>query len=47
MPFNHIDQTALEKVAPLYERVRTVIPEIEWPVFAPDIAAINELKKEK
>ena len=24
----------LERTAPLYDRVRTVIPKIEWPVFA-------------
>ncbi len=47
MQVNHVDETALEKVAPLYERVRKVIPEIEWPIHAPHIAAINELKKEK
>jgi len=47
MPANHIDEAILEKVAPLYERVKSVIPEIEWPVHAPHVAAINELKKEK
>ncbi len=31
----------------IYERVRHVIPEIEWPVHAPLIAAINELKEER
>src|SRR3569623_2000587 len=30
--------------APLYERVRHVIPAIEWPLMAPTIHAINELK---
>ncbi len=30
---------------PLYERLRDVIPEVEWPVHAPLIARINELKK--
>jgi quinolinate synthase len=30
--------------APLYERVRGVIPAIEWPVHAPYVAAIQELK---
>jgi len=30
--------------AALYERLRGVIPEIEWPVHAPYIAAINRLK---
>src|ERR1051326_1045282 len=33
--------------APLYERVKHVVPEIEWPVFAPYVAAINRLKREK
>lgn len=47
MAVNHIDAAILEKVAPLYERVKTVIPEIEWPFHAPHIEAINELKKEK
>ena len=31
----------------IYDRVKDVIPEIEWPVFAPYIDAINRLKKEK
>jgi quinolinate synthase len=34
-------------MAPLYARVSRVIPEIEWPVHAPYIAAINRLKREK
>jgi len=29
----------------LYERVKTVIPPMEWPVFAHDVAAILELKR--
>jgi quinolinate synthase len=33
--------------APIYERVRSVIPEIEWPVHAAYIAAINKLKSER
>jgi quinolinate synthase len=33
--------------APLYAKVKHVIPEIEWPVHAPVIAAINALKREK
>jgi quinolinate synthase len=33
--------------APIYERVRSVIPEIEWPVHAPYVAAINELKRRR
>ena len=47
MRANQVDEIALRKVAPLYERVRKVIPEIEWPIHAPHIAAINELKIEK
>src|SRR5512144_911077 len=33
--------------AQLYERLRDVIPEIEWPVHAPYIAAIRRLKVER
>ncbi|MDA0663517.1 MAG: quinolinate synthase NadA [Proteobacteria bacterium] len=35
------------QTAHLYAKVERVIPEIEWPVFAPQIAAINALKKER
>jgi quinolinate synthase len=35
------------ETAPLFVRVKRVIPEIEWPVFAPYISAINRLKREK
>jgi quinolinate synthase len=31
----------------LYERVRPVVPALEWPVFADDIAAIQALKSER
>jgi quinolinate synthase len=30
-----------------YERVKDVIPAIEWPVYAPYVHAINRLKKER
>jgi quinolinate synthase len=33
--------------AHLYAKVKHVVPEIEWPVFAPYVAAINALKREK
>jgi quinolinate synthase len=33
--------------APIYDRVKTVIPQIEWPFHAPYIDAINQLKKER
>lgn len=35
------------RMQPLYERVKTVIPPVEWPAFAPDIDAILRLKKER
>ena len=47
MPTSTIDAATLDAVAPLYDRVKSVIPDVEWPVYAPDIAAINALKKEK
>ena len=47
MDTNQILTAGLERVAPLYERVKNVIPDIEWPVHAPHIAAINDLKVEK
>src|SRR5476651_704737 len=37
----------LERTAPLYQRVRSVIPPIEWPVFADDIDAILTLKHQR
>jgi quinolinate synthase len=35
------------RTAPLYDRVRSVIPSIEWPAFAEDIDAILALKRER
>lgn len=35
------------RTAPLYDRVKKVIPEIEWAVHAPKIDAINRLKAER
>jgi quinolinate synthase len=35
------------RTASLYKRVRSVIPPIEWPGFAGDIAAILDLKRER
>jgi quinolinate synthase len=39
--------TALARTAPLYEKVRKIIPPIEWPFFADDIDAILELKRRR
>ena len=35
------------ETAALYERVASVIPAVEWPIFAPCIAEINRLKRER
>jgi quinolinate synthase len=35
------------ETAPLYERVKHVIPSVEWPAYAPLISAINKMKREK
>jgi len=35
----------LTRVAPLYDRVKAVVPPIEWPFFARDIEAILDLKR--
>ena len=32
---------------PLFERVAQIIPEVEWPIHAPYISAINRLKRER
>ncbi|OCC03449.1 quinolinate synthase [Labrys sp. WJW] len=42
-----LDSAVLTRTAPLYERVRRVIPAMEWPVFADDVDAILALKKER
>lgn len=42
----YTDEVARE-TAHLYERVSKHIPEIEWPVYAPYVYAINKIKKER
>jgi quinolinate synthase len=42
-PLEWNDEVA-RATAHLYERVKSVIPPIEWPLMAPTIKAINELK---
>jgi quinolinate synthase len=37
----------MTRTAPLYDRVKSVIPSIEWPAFEPDIQAILRLKRER
>src|SRR5262244_409162 len=40
------DQVARE-TAPLYARIKNVVPSIEWPFFAPYVKAINALKQKR
>ncbi len=37
----------IARTAPLYDRVRSVIPPMEWPVFADDVDAILALKRRR
>ena len=45
MPSLEYTDEVAAATAHLYERVKSVIPAIEWPVMAPTIKAINDLKK--
>ncbi len=47
LPMPNLDFTpeVARETAHLYERVKNVIPAIEWPVHAPYVKAINDLKK--
>ncbi len=40
------EQVAAE-TAPLYARIKDVVPSVEWPFFAPYVKAINQLKAER
>jgi quinolinate synthase len=39
--------SALERTAPLYDRVKRVIPPFEWAAFADDVDAILDLKRRR
>ena len=45
MPSLAYTDAVARETAPLYQRVRDVIPAIEWPVMAPYVKAINDLKR--
>ncbi|PCI04420.1 MAG: quinolinate synthase [Hyphomicrobiales bacterium] len=47
MPSLEYTEEVARETAPLYELVRHHIPEIEWPVHAPYVYAINKLKKQR
>ncbi len=42
-----LEAAVLERTAPLYDRVRRVVPPMEWPFFADDVDAILRLKQER
>jgi quinolinate synthase len=45
MPSLEYTDEVVAETAHLYERVKDVVPAIEWPVMAPYVKAINDLKK--
>ncbi len=47
MPPLEWNDAVARETAPLYERIKTVVPSVEWPFFAPYVKAINELKKSR
>jgi quinolinate synthase len=47
MPPLEYTREVADETAHLYEKVRHVIPAIEWPAYAPTVAAINRLKKQR
>jgi quinolinate synthase len=48
-PYTNLDYTpeVIRATASIRDRVRPVIPDLEWPVHAPYVAAINELKRQR
>jgi len=48
-PYASLDYTpeVARATAAIHQKVRSVIPDLEWPVFAPYITAINELKRQR
>jgi quinolinate synthase len=47
MPPLDWNEEVARETAHLYERIKTVVPAIEWPFFAPYVKAINDLKKQR
>src|SRR5262249_36079011 len=47
MPSLAWNESVARETAHLYERIRAVVPAVEWPFFAPYVKAINELKRER
>jgi quinolinate synthase len=47
MPALDWNEEVARDTAQLYERIKKVVPAVEWPFFAPYVKAINALKKER
>src|SRR6202011_3011225 len=47
MPSLEWNETVARETAHLYERIKAVVPAVEWPFFAPYVKAINALKRER
>src|SRR5712692_1501909 len=47
MPPLEWNEEVARETAHLYERIRNVVPAVEWPFFAPYVKAINALKQER
>jgi quinolinate synthase len=47
MPALEWNEEVARDTAHLYERVKNVIPAIEWPAFAPYVRAVNALKQQR
>src|SRR5437588_4392615 len=49
LPMPHLEwnEQVARETEPLYARIASVVPSIEWPFFAPYVKAINALKKER
>src|SRR6187431_111133 len=47
MPSLEWNEQVARETAHLYERIKNVVPSIEWPFFAPYVKAINELKAKR
>src|SRR3979490_1690812 len=47
MPSLDWNEDVARETAHLYDRIKTVVPAVEWPFFAPPTKAINDLKKQR
>ena len=45
-PLDYTPQIAA-RTAPIYQKLRSVVPEVEWPIHAPYVAEIQRLKRDR